>query len=753
LKIIGSDAFHRTGLMGDLTIPEGVERIGENINSDGDMSVGDYSNGYSGAFSYCENLMGTLSLPSTLTHIEHGAFNNTAFSGMLIMPRALQFIGDYAFCGNPMTGELKIPETVKYLGAGSFCRTGFTGSLDIPVGIQEIKSNTFKGSSFSGTVNLPEGLREIHSHAFDGCGFKGELMLPKSLLFVGEYAFSGTRISSIVFPENLLSIGKGCFMDWAYLNGRITIPGNVNRINEYTFAGDILLSGIELHENITFVGAGAFSGNKNLTEITIMNPTRPLVSIVTEFDCELQEDIVIDPFHDVQLGNVTLKTPDGSWDTYSRAEVWKNFGRHALANGFGCRPYRICALNKTHTESLIVDSKDAWEVSHIPSWCNISADSGDGKTQLTLEVTALAKGKGDRKDYVEFRQKNSESTIRCEIVQMDYNYDEDECITLHKASKGGGIDILFVGDGFDATAIADGDYIDLVKEQCEAFFGIEPYTTYKDYFNVYACISLSQETGVTTTGSRKNTRFSTRFDNGTGNSVRGLSCDDADEVFDYAVSHSPLSTSRMSQSLVVMTLNSDEYGSATILTEEGSAIAIVGRSSDPYPMDTRGMMQHEACGHAFGKLAEERIVENRYVSEPEKYQISQGMMRGWYQNISLTGKLNEVGWADLIFNPRYSNRVDVYEGGYGVTRGVFRAEINSCMNYGVPYFSAPARMDIMRRILDYSGEGFTMDKFYATDSDKWGAVAGTRSIVPDGTEYYIHSGLHNPVKIIKSKKY
>ncbi|MDE5783157.1 MAG: leucine-rich repeat protein [Prevotella sp.] len=753
LKIIGSSAFHRSGLMGDLVIPEGVEKIGESLDYGGDFGVGSQSNGAQGAFSYCQNLLGGLSLPLTLTHIEHGAFTYDEFEGSLILPKNLKFIGDYAFWANNYTGELKIPETVDYIGSGTFGRTRFTGSLELPAGIEVIKCFAFNDASFSGSLILPDGLLEIQKHAFDGCNFRGELLLPTSLRSLGDYAFSNTRISNIVFPQGLTSIGKGCFMNCAYLNERIVIPENVSRINEYTFAGDILLSEVELHENVTFVGGGAFVGDLNLTDITIKNPTPPSVSIVSEYDWDIDDYIEKDAFYGVPLGNVTLKIPEGARDAYSRAEVWKNIGRHATSHGFGCRPEKICALNNAHQESIIVDSNGDWEVSHLPSWCNISANSGNGKTQLTVNVSGLLKGSGMREDYIEFRMKGTEYTARCNIKQLDYQYDEDECITLQKASKGSGINILFVSDGFDATAIANGEYLALVNEQMDAFFGVEPYTTYKDYFNVYACISLSQETGVSTTSTRKNTRFLTRFDNGTGCSVKGLACDNPDNVFDYAVVHSPLTRDKMSKSLVIMALNSDQYGSVTVLTDNGSAIAIVGRSSDPYPMDTRGMLQHEACGHAFGKLAEERIVENRYVKDKEKQEIYEMFWRGWYRNISLTGKINEVNWADLVFDPRYSNNVDVFEGGYGLTRGVFRAEINSCMNYGIPYFSAPARRDIMRRILDYSGEGFTMEKFYETDTDKWGATSSTRTALPGDDKAYVASGMHHPVRIVKSKKY
>ena len=40
------------------------------------------------------------------------------------------------------------------------------------------------------------------------------------------------------------------------------------------------------------------------------------------------------------------------------------------------------------------------------------------------------------------------------------------------------------------------------------------------------------------------------------------------------------------------------------------------------------------------------------------------LVTGWYDNIELTGKMHAVGWSHLIFDSRYSDIVDIYEGGY-----------------------------------------------------------------------------------------
>lgn len=575
LKVIGASAFHRSGLMGNLILPEGLIMVGEGFEND-DFGVGSQSNGWYGAFSYCPNLMGTLELPSTLTHIEDGAFTYDKFEGSLILPKTLEYIGCYSFYGNEYTGELRIPENVKLIGSGAFGGTKFSGSLEIPAGIDIIYPYTFENVPFTGSLLLPEGILEIKKHSFEGCGFKGELALPKSLLTLGDYAFSNTKISGVIFPDGLLSIGKGCFRKCAYLTQKITIPKNVTRINEYTFAENTLMSEVELHENVKFVGGGAFYRNYNMKEIAVKNPEPPLISIVREWDWELG-NLELDPFAYIPMANLTLKIPEGSRDAYSRAEAWKNIGRHADYNGFGCRPEKICALNKSHQESVIIDCNGEWEVSNIPSWCNISKSSGSGKNQVYVTISDLSKGNEKREGYIEFKMKATGATTRCDIAQFDYRYNEDECITMQKSSKGNGIDVLFVADGFDAESIVNEEYLSLVNQQIDAFFGIEPYTTYRDYFNVYACFSLSQETGVNTTGTSRNTRFMTRFDNGTGCSVRGLACNDPDEVFEYAIAHSPLSKERLRSSLIIMSLNSDQYGSVTTLTDNGAAIAIVGK--------------------------------------------------------------------------------------------------------------------------------------------------------------------------------
>ena len=310
------------------------------------------------------------------------------------------------------------------------------------------------------------------------------------------------------------------------------------------------------------------------------------------------------------------------------------------------------------------------------------------------------------------------------MSQYDYQYEEDESLTLQSHRKGNGIDIVFVGDGFDGKAISEGSYLNLVKEQVEYFFAVEPYRSHREYFDVHVTFPLSQECGVNTMNTYVNNRFGTLYGYDGTLCTKDQLITAVDEVFDYAVEYSPLESNKLSESLVILVPNDDAYDGNTIYSGY-AALSICPPSSRPYPQDTRGVIQHEAGGHGFGKLADEAIVYSKWIPVSLKNDIVKFHLKGWYQNISLSSKFNEVPWADFIFDPNYSDQVDIYEGGFEYMRGVFRPESNSCMNYGIPYYNVISRLEIMKRIFNSAGENFSMDYFYKHDSFEWGDTDGT----------------------------
>ena len=174
---------------------------------------------------------------------------------------------------------------------------------------------------------------------------------------------------------------------------------------------------------------------------------------------------------------------------------------------------------------------------------------------------------------------------------------------------------------------------------------------------------------------------------------------------------------------------------------DGSAIACCPVSTDAYPYDFRGIIQHEAGGHGFGKLGDEYIYHNAFIQTcncidgcehpqgDDDTMTSYGKYKskGWYKNLSMTADAKQVPWAHLIYHKNYSDKVDMYEGGYMHTRGVYRSEATSCMNNNIPYYSAISRQAIVERIKAYAGEAFDFDDFVAKDSFE----VGTKSLARD----------------------
>ena len=335
--------------------------------------------------------------------------------------------------------------------------------------------------------------------------------------------------------------------------------------------------------------------------------------------------------------------------------------------------------------------------------------SGSKKTELTLTIHSMPQGSPMREGDIIFALKGKDYTTKCHVAQYDYEYDEDEIITLQSHSKGQGVNLIFIGDGYDAKDVSEGLYLRDMKEQVEHFFNIEPYRTYRNYFNIYTAIAVSPESGIGTTNSIRYAKFETTFTGGVG-----LRCD-YNAVFQYALKMPTVNKDNLNQSLIIVTPNTSDYGGSCQMWEDGSAIAFCPKSTYDYPLDTRGVIQHEAGGHGFGKLADEKIAINGFIPNDEIANINSKHALGWYQNISSTRKMHKVPWAHLIFDERYSNDVDIFEGGCMYSRGVFRSEQNSCMNNYIPYFNTISREAIVKRIMEYAGESYSFEEFVKND--------------------------------------
>lgn len=725
---IGYDAFSECdNLTGSIIIPEGTTRIARE------------------AFYGCYSLDGSLSLPSTLEYIGTFAFSNCKFSCELILPNELRYIGNYAFNNGTFYGNLVLPHELEYIGEYAFLNCAdITGNLSIPQKIKNISNGTFQSSGFDGTLTLHDGIIAIGSTAFANTNLKGNLILPKDLTTIGISAFDGCNFSgNLIFPKELVTINNNAFVGNTRISGTIEFPESMSTIGANAFDGCTGIEGIVIPAGIENIRSGAFNNCFGIGSIVCKG--------------EMPARVESGAFDGVAKDNFTLEVPESAVAQYQTAPGWNEFKRIAAHHELVCRPSTACAINTEHKQTLIVDAEGEWEVASKPAWCELSQTSGGNKTEVTLTIKSMAKGSGDRTGEIVFKLKNEDYTHTCTVNQYDYEYGENEWLTLQKATRGnnGGINIVILGDGYDAKDISSGDYLTNIKQEVEYFFGIEPYTTYRDYFNVYTAFPLSTETGVGTVNTIRYNRFNTTYTGGVGLTA------DYDEIFNYALNAPTVTQDNLKQTLIIIVPNSTDYGGITQMWEDGSAIAFCPLSTYGYPLDSRGVIQHEAGGHGFGKLGDEYIYHNAFIDfcnclccgHTDEFNNAKNL--GWYENLSLTGKMHEVPWSHLIFDNRYSDIVDIFEGGFMHNRGVFRSEQSSCMNNNIPYYSTISRESIVKRIKRYAGETYSYEEFVANDRRDAGTATRSSSVNGGTLNKYqmppkIHKG--SPMKGRKSRR-
>ena len=287
-------------------------------------------------------------------------------------------------------------------------------------------------------------------------------------------------------------------------------------------------------------------------------------------------------------------------------------------------------------------------------------------------------------------------------------YVDGSYIQIKQATKGDGVNLFLMGDGFTKEYLAvGGRYEEYMKQAADYFFSIEPYNSYQEYFNVYVIMAESEGEGIKgENGNRVSTKFQCEYGSGTA-----ITCND-DICFEYAQKVKEAGTEPMT---LIVVLNSEKYAGTTYLYSDGNSIALCPMSREARPNDFEGVVHHEAGGHGFGFLCDEYVYYQREMPESRKEDIRAWQALGFQMNLDFTDNLTEILWKDFIGIDKYKD-VGAFEGGYEYRYGVWRPEENSCMNNNIPYFNVQSRRAIVQRIMNLGGEQFVLDNFIANDN-------------------------------------
>lgn len=356
------------------------------------------------------------------------------------------------------------------------------------------------------------------------------------------------------------------------------------------------------------------------------------------------------------------------------------------------------------------------------SWCSLNQASGNGNGQIKITSKFGPDDSGEKSTLLTLtstEDPNLKTTVEIKKVE---EFKHGSCITLNKATKGKGINLLITGDGFIKSDMGRNGYWQQIMERSlESIFAYEPFKSFREYFNVYGITAVSQTNSFHTDGTPSETFFGCSFVNQLIN-TNGFTISPTT----FAWEHSPVyNTDIPGQDItVLLSVNINRYCGVAQLSGSGPSIGMGGiwDGEGRFNHDTYStMIAHEFLGHAFGKLADEYYSDNASITEADIAATKREREAfGHWQNVEFTNKPAEFdnkNWKALL-EMNYPE-VGIIQGGRYCQYGVWRSINDNIMRNqnAVLYFGPVNREIILRRIYKLAGmeNEYSLDVFLEYD--------------------------------------
>lgn len=270
--------------------------------------------------------------------------------------------------------------------------------------------------------------------------------------------------------------------------------------------------------------------------------------------------------------------------------------------------------------------------------------------------------------------------------------------TYIKSSKPNEVSIIMMGDGFIASDMGrNGKYETYLSEIADHILSVEPFKSYRDYFTIYFVNAVSKEEGISNNRYTKNTVFSTfvGLENSAGMNINQRLC------YEYA----DKTGIKGDNGAILMIANTTEIGGSSGGRWRNGGFAGISLS-----VGYKDVALHE-LGHAFARLHDEYIIATDQTFTGSSLDVEHNV--GMSLNVDDTNDPKEVIWKHFIGHVKYP-MVGLYEGAlWG--KGIWRPEQISCMGDNRPYFNAPSREAIVKRIKKIAQEQYSWDEFVLKD--------------------------------------
>jgi len=279
------------------------------------------------------------------TEIKDKQFNEVhkwPFFHAVKLPQNIQTIGYRAFYECELE-EIDFPASLRTIGDEAF-RSCHLKEIKLPEAISTLGSSVFSYNHFLIKAYIPDVVKNIPNTFFGECKFLQEVRLPKNLQTISAGAFKYCHLlQNIEFPETLTSIGRDAFEKCWSLGDAISLPSNVNSIEENAFS-DCRMKYFEFPVDINHWDFGSrriLSGCSNLETLVLKSPT-----VVTGEISDLLEGC--------DVSKVTLRVPSFLVNSYKLDPVWYNYGK---IEGFSTADVKDWIIQA----DLVLNARDRFE--------------------------------------------------------------------------------------------------------------------------------------------------------------------------------------------------------------------------------------------------------------------------------------------------------------------------------------------------------------------------------------------------------
>ena len=192
----------------------------------------------------------TLDFP--VISIGHGAFKQCENLTSVTTGNRVERIGGYAFIGCINLTSVTIGNRVEIIGDLAFAECENLTSVTIGNRVKEIGGGAFQYCSSITDLCVGDSVRYVHSSAFYGVS-------PKNLIWKAKKYY--TRDSEDAVGSEIIK------MDCSNVEN-LTILQPAERLPE-RFCSGAKITSVNVPDYVTYIGANAFSGCRNLTHVTI----------------------------------------------------------------------------------------------------------------------------------------------------------------------------------------------------------------------------------------------------------------------------------------------------------------------------------------------------------------------------------------------------------------------------------------------------------------------------------------------------